>query len=225
MSFLRVYENGKPARTPNHLSWRKSGPKSRRAGVHHRPPRLHRPPADGLATPLCSAIWSCRSGGPSCRWRRGWDDSALRASPSGASSALPMTFRRAAGASVEPGWLRPHQWDYSALRASPSGPSSALPMTFRRAAGASVEPGWLRPHQWDYSALRASPFGPSSALPMTFRRAAGASVEPGWLRPHRPLRHPQKNPLTRAFLWVAERVGFEPTWSVKPPTDFESVPL
>jgi hypothetical protein len=24
---------------------------------------------------------------------------------------------------------------------------------------------------------------------------------------------------------VAERVGFEPTWGVMPPTDFESVPL
>jgi hypothetical protein len=26
MSFLRVYENGKPAKTPNHFKWRKSGP-------------------------------------------------------------------------------------------------------------------------------------------------------------------------------------------------------
>ncbi len=27
------------------------------------------------------------------------------------------------------------------------------------------------------------------------------------------------------FFELAERVGFEPTWGVMPPTDFESVPL
>ena len=79
---------------------------------------------------------------------------------------------------------------------------------------------------WDYSARPAprpaAKYGLRAVIaicdhvPIRSRRIGRT----GRVRPHRPGHHPQKNPLTRAFSWMADRVGFEPTWGDKAPNRF-----
>ena len=44
-SLMRVYENGKPARTPDYLRWRPEGPRAGDPVFVARPSRQHQPPA------------------------------------------------------------------------------------------------------------------------------------------------------------------------------------
>ena len=62
VAFLRVYEDGKPARMKNWFRWSRARRRARRAHVRHRPPGRHRPHRSPCRSSSTSATWRSRTG-------------------------------------------------------------------------------------------------------------------------------------------------------------------